>query len=63
MNKNVVGWFEIPTEDMERAMRFYRDVFKSLSSASASRDLKKGIELNLFTRSGDKNQTVYTVKR
>ena len=27
MNKNVVGWFEIPTGDMERAIRFYKDVF------------------------------------
>jgi predicted enzyme related to lactoylglutathione lyase len=27
MNKNVVGWFEIPTGDMERAIQFYKDVF------------------------------------
>ena len=27
MESNVVGWFEIPVEDMERAMKFYTDVF------------------------------------
>ena len=27
MNDNVVGWFEIPVVDMERAMRFYETVF------------------------------------
>ena len=27
MNKNVVGWFEVPTSDMERAIKFYEAVF------------------------------------
>ncbi|OFW57401.1 MAG: glyoxalase [Actinobacteria bacterium RBG_19FT_COMBO_54_7] len=27
-NENAVGWFEIPVTDMERAMRFYQDVFE-----------------------------------
>lgn len=27
MDKNVVGWFEIPASDMERAIRFYEAVF------------------------------------
>lgn len=27
MNTNVVGWFEIPVENMERAMQFYENVF------------------------------------
>lgn len=27
MDKNVVGWFEIPTNDMERAIKFYETVF------------------------------------
>jgi Fic family protein len=40
----------------------YMNVFKDLSSATASRDLKKGIELNLFKRSGDKNKTEYILK-
>ena len=40
----------------------YMNVFKDLSSATASRDLKKGIELNLFKSSGDKNKTEYILK-
>jgi predicted enzyme related to lactoylglutathione lyase len=27
MNKNVVGWFEIPVTDMDRAIIFYQTVF------------------------------------
>ena len=27
MNQNVVGWFEIPVTDMERAIQFYETVF------------------------------------
>lgn len=37
----------------------YMDVFKDISSATASRDLKKGVELNLFYKTGNKNRTVY----
>ena len=27
-NSNAVGWFEIPVTDMERAIKFYQNVFK-----------------------------------
>ena len=37
----------------------YMNVFKDISSATASRDLKKGVELNLFYKTGNKNKTVY----
>ena len=37
----------------------YMTIFKDLSSASASRDLKKGVDLGLFSVSGNKNQTKY----
>lgn len=37
----------------------YMQVFKKLSSASASRDLKTGIELGMFSKSGDKRLTKY----
>ena len=37
----------------------YMNVFKDLSSATASRDLKKGIELKLFKSVGEKNKTKY----
>jgi len=41
----------------------YMDVFKNISSASASRDLKKAVELNLLLKKGNKNATVYLVNR
>lgn len=40
----------------------YMQVFKHLSSASASRDLKAGLEIGLFTKSGDKRLTTYHFK-
>ncbi|MFA6262102.1 MAG: Fic family protein [Bacteroidia bacterium] len=40
----------------------YMKVFKNLSSATASRDLKKGLELKLFKSRGDKNKTQYFLK-
>ncbi len=41
----------------------YMHVFKELSTATASRDLKTGVELNYFEKSGDKKNTSYTVKK
>jgi Fic family protein len=41
----------------------YMQVFKQLSSASASRDLKAGIEKGLFSKSGDKRLTMYYLKK
>jgi Fic family protein len=40
----------------------YMDIFKGISSATASRDLKKGTELNLFEKIGEKNKTIYRTK-
>jgi len=40
----------------------YMNIFKDLSSATASRDLKKGIELRMFVRIGNLNKTKYIVK-
>ena len=39
----------------------YMNTFKDLSSATASRDLKKGVDLHFFEVSGNKNQTKYRV--
>lgn len=41
----------------------YMKVFKQLSSASASRDLKIGLEKGLFSKSGDKRLTTYHLKK
>lgn len=40
----------------------YMNVFKDISSATASRDLKKGLELDLFERFGDLNTTKYKTR-
>ena len=40
----------------------YMNTFKNLSSATASRDLKKGIELKLFESKGSQNKTKYYIK-
>jgi Fic family protein len=39
----------------------YQHVFKNLSTATASRDLKKGVELKLFSTYGERNATRYRV--
>jgi hypothetical protein len=35
------------------------NTFKDISTATASRDLKKATELNLITKEGKDNKTVY----
>jgi len=44
---------------LEFTRKDYMDVFKDISSATASRDLKKGVELNLFEKIGKMNKTRY----
>ena len=40
----------------------YLNVFSTISTATASRDLNKGIELDLFKKAGDRNKTKYLIK-
>ena len=40
----------------------YMNVFKDISSATASRDLNKGIEMNFFAKIGNKNKTKYRLQ-
>ena len=40
----------------------YMNIFKDISSATASRDLNKGIEMNFFVKIGDKNKTKYRLQ-
>ncbi len=40
MDKNPVGWFEIPVSDMERATKFYEAVFKVKLDHHDMEDLK-----------------------
>ena|SRR6218665_1642231 len=39
----------------------YMSFFKDISSATASRDLKKGVELKLFKKKGENNTSAYSV--
>lgn len=47
--------------ETEFTRKDYMNIFKDLSSATASRDLKKGIELNFFKSIGSLNKTKYTI--
>ena len=40
----------------------YMNIFKDIASATASRDLKKGVELNRFEIIGSQNKTKYVIK-
>lgn len=40
----------------------YMDIFKDISSATASRDLKKGLEIEIFEKIGERNKTKYRLK-
>ncbi len=40
----------------------YMNIFKNISSATASRDLNKGIALKLFIKEGEKNKTKYIIE-
>ena len=46
---------------MEFTRKDYLNVFSTISTATASRDLNKGIELGLFKKAGDKNKTRYMI--
>ena len=45
----------------EFSRKDYMNIFKDISSSTASRDLKKGLELNLFKKIGEKNKTKYKI--
>jgi Fic family protein len=49
------------TCESEFSRKDYMSVFKEISSATASRDLKQGAELGLFEKEGDKTKTVYRI--
>jgi Fic family protein len=45
----------------EFSRKDYMNVFKEISTATASRDLKKGVELGLLNKEGDKTKTIYRI--
>jgi Fic family protein len=54
-------FIELVTDDFTR--KDYLNYFKNLSSATASRDLKKAVEIGIITKQGDKKTTVYRKKQ
>lgn len=51
----------ISISQKEFSRKNYMNIFKDLSSATASRDLKKGIDLGLLKSKGEKNKTTYII--
>jgi Fic family protein len=47
---------------LEFSRKDYMNVFKDISTATASRDLKKAVDLNLLEKIGEKNQIKYRKK-
>ncbi len=53
----------VSLNNKEFSRKDYMNVFKDISSATASRDLRKGVDQKLFTKSGHKRNTAYLVVR
>ncbi len=45
----------------EFSRKEYMKVFKNISTSTASRDLRKGVELNMLKKIGSKNKTTYKI--
>jgi Fic family protein len=43
----------------EFSRKDYMDIFRSISTATASRDLKRAVEMKLIEKKGSKNRTIY----
>lgn len=54
-------FYEITMKPFTR--KDYMLVFKELSTATASRDLKAGVDLNYFEKTGDKKNTIYIINQ
>ena len=52
-------FIELDKKDFSR--KDYMNIFKNISSATASRDLGMGIKMQLFKKVGDKNLTIYHI--
>ncbi len=50
-------------EITEFSRKEYMDIFKNISTSTASRDLKKGVEMGILKKTGEKNKTKYILQR
>ncbi|MBO0590489.1 Fic family protein [Cellulophaga sp. E16_2] len=46
---------------IEFTRKDYMDIFKDISSSTATRDLKTGLELSILSKKGENNKTTYTI--
>ena len=61
LNENDRLEYFISLNKNEFSRKDYMDIFKDISSSTASRDLKRGLELNFFVKIGEKNKTTYKI--
>lgn len=54
-------FYSIGTDNFSR--KDYMEVFKDISTSTASRDLKEGVSLGMFVKQGDKRKTIYKLKK
>lgn len=52
----------LENNESEFSRKDYMKYFKDISSATASRDLKKAVEMNLINKNGDKKTSTYRIK-
>ena len=61
--KDRIEYFIEIFSDQYFSRKDYMNIFKDISTATASRDLKYGVENNLITKKGDKRNTKYQIKK
>jgi len=57
-----IRYFKDNFKGIEFARKDYLEKFKDISTATATRDMKKGIEENLWKKIGDNRTTLYVMK-
>lgn len=58
-----INYFLETSKEKYFSRKDYMNIFKDISSATASRDLKYGVDQNLLIKSGDKRNTKYQIKQ
>jgi Fic family protein len=62
-SKDRIEYFIEIYKQVTFSRKIYLEYIKDISTATASRDLKYGVEQKLITKRGDKNKTEYLIKR
>ncbi len=57
-----INYFKEHTNQIEFTRKDYMDMFKNISTATATRDLKKGVELGIFLKTGDNRVARYSFR-